>query len=77
MISLYLSRLRSLRIEAGLSQKDVADRLHVSQRTYSDYENGNVRIHTDKIARLAVLYGVSVDYLCGLTDVRTPYPPSS
>ena len=48
--------------------------LHVSQNTYSQYEIGTTRYPLDAVVTLAEYYGVSVDYLVGLTDEKTPYP---
>ena len=48
--------------------------LHVSKNTYSQYEIGTTRYPLDAVVTLAEYYGVSVDYLVGLTDEKTPYP---
>ncbi len=57
-----------MRNDRGLTQKDVANVLHVSQNTYSQYEIGVSRYPLDAIIKLAEYYGVSIDYLVGLTD---------
>lgn len=67
-------RLRELRRSHRYSQQQVADILFVSQSIYSRYESGAIDIPITHAARLAVLYHVSVDYICGLTDVSEPYP---
>lgn len=67
-------RLRDLREDADLTQKELAEMLHVRQNTYSQYENGQRQIPIESLISVARFYGVSVDYLLGLTDVRTPYP---
>jgi len=69
-------RLKDLREDADLTQKQLADILHVRQNTYSQYENGQRQIPIDSLVTVARFYGVSVDYLLGLTDVRIPYPAS-
>ena len=51
-----------------LTQKTVADSLHVRQNTYSQYETGQRQIPIDNLIALADFYKVSVDYLLGLTD---------
>lgn len=63
-----------MRNDRGLTQKDVANVLHVSQNTYSQYEIGVSRYPLDATIKLAEYYGVSIDYLVGLTDEPKPYP---
>ena len=71
---LKYGRIRDIRTDRGLTQEDVAKILHVSQNTYSQYEIGTTRYPLDAVVQLAEFYGVSVDYLVGLTDEPTPYP---
>ena len=66
--------IRNLRIDKGLTQKEVAEYLNVKQNTYSQYEIGVLNYPIDVLMMLADFYGVSVDYLLGRTDVSTPYP---
>ncbi len=68
-------RLRILREDKDLTQAFIAGLLQVHQTTYSDYERGNLNIPLSVLDKLADFYGVSVDYLLGRTDVKTPYPP--
>ena len=68
------SRLKTLRTEGGFSQQRVADALQVRQNTYSQYENGRRQLPLEALARLAVFYDVSADYILGLTEVEFPYP---
>ena len=63
-------RIRDLREDADLRQQDIADYLQCTQVCYSYYESGKRDIPTDVLIRLARYYGVSVDYLLGLTDKR-------
>lgn len=67
-------RMKDLREDADLSQKQVAAYLHCSQQAYSNYELGQRDIPSAVLIRLAELYGTSVDYLLGLTEVQDPYP---
>lgn len=67
-------RLRDLREDRDLTQRELAEILHCSQRIYSNYERGDVDIPTEVLKNLAVFYDTSVDYLLGLTDERKPYP---
>ena len=71
---LKYGRIRDMRTDRGLTQADVAKILHVSQNTYSQYEIGTTRYPLDAVVTLAEYYGVSVDYLVGLTGEKTPYP---
>lgn len=67
-------RLRDLREDHDLMQKNVADFLHVRQNTYSQYETGIRQIPIDLLIQLANFYETSTDYLLELTDVSQPYP---
>ncbi len=67
-------RIRDLREDADLQQKDLAQYLHCSQVCYSYYELGRRDIPTEVLARLAKFYHTSTDYLLGMTDERRPYP---
>ncbi len=69
-------RIRDLREDADLKQRDMAAYLNCSQVCYSHYELGKRDIPTDVLVRLSRYYGVSVDYLLELTDEPAPYPPS-
>ena len=69
VIAVY-QRLRDLREDADLNQKDVADLLHVSQATYSRYESGFLDVPSAVLIKLADYYKVSVDYLLGRTDKK-------
>ena len=66
--------IRKLRIDKGYTQKQVAEHLGVSQNTYSQYEIGVLNYPVDAVVKLADFYNVSVDYLLGRTNVKTPYP---
>lgn len=66
-------RLRNLREDRDLNQKAVAQVLHVTQTTYSRYENGTLDIPSASLIALARFYGTSVDYLLGLTGNPEPY----
>ena len=69
-------RLRDLREDRDLLQKDIAEVLQCSQVCYSHYELGKRDIPTEVLVRLAAFYQTSVDYLLGLTDDARPYPRS-
>lgn len=61
-------RIRNLREDHDYKQREVAAYLSCSQRVYSNYELGQRDIPTDVLIRLSEFYGVSVDYLLGLTN---------
>ncbi len=69
-----LDHLRGLREDRDLSQKDMAELLHIHQTTYSDYELGRLNVPIHVLTALAEYFDTSVDYLLGLTNVREPYP---
>ena len=69
-----IDRLKEIRKDRDLQQKDVAKILKISQVQYSRYERGIRTIPIDKLSVLAKYYNVSVDYLIGLTNERKPYP---
>ena len=60
-------RIRDLREDRDLKQRQLAEFLNCSQQVYSNYELGQRDIPTDVLIRLSDFYGVSVDYLLGLT----------
>ena len=68
------SRIRAFREDKDMTQTEIAQILHCSQRIYSNYECGDVDIPTEILRTLALFHGTSVDYLLGLTNVREPYP---
>lgn len=59
--------IRSLREDHDYKQRDLAAVLHVSQNTYSQYENGIISLTAENLLVLAEFYQVSVDYLLGRT----------
>ena len=66
-------RLRNLREDQDLNQTVIAKLLHVSQTTYSRYENGTLDIPSAALIALEQFYHTRVDYLLGLTDNPKPY----
>lgn len=71
---MYNLRLRDIREDRDLKQKDLAELLTIHQTTYSDYELGRLNVPVDALNTLADYYGVSVDYLLGRTSRKEPYP---
>ena len=71
---MYENRLRDLREDRDLKQKDLAQIPKIHQTTYSDYELGRLNIPVSALHMLADFYGVSIDYLLGRTGTKSPYP---
>lgn len=71
---MYEMRIRDLREDRDLTQQALAEYLQIHQTTYSDYELGRLNVPVAVLHKLADFYGVSVDYLLGRTNVKTPYP---
>lgn len=67
-------RIRDLREDNDLTQKQIAEYLHIKQNTYSQYESGQRQIPIEALIALAKFYKTSTDYILGLTDERKPYP---
>ena len=61
-------RIRDLREDADLTQKQVGEAINVPQRTYAYYENGQRMVPPQVLCALADFYNVSVDYILGRTD---------
>ena len=67
-------RIRDLREDRDLLQKDLAKILNCTQVCYSNYEMGKRDLPTEVLIQLARFYHTSTDYLLGRTDISTPYP---
>jgi len=67
-------RIRNLREDRDLSQKQIADYLNCTQACYSRYECGNRDIPSEILIKLAQFYNTSTDYILGLTNEINPYP---
>ena len=65
------NRIRDLREDADLKQREVARTLSCSQQVYSNYELGQRDIPTDILIALAELYKTNTDYILGLTNNKT------
>lgn len=66
-------RLKDLREDKGLLQKDIAKILNTTQTNYSKYELGKINIPNETLKQLALYYETSVDYILGLTNETKPY----
>ena len=70
----YAERIRALREDNNKTQTQIASLLKIGQRTYCDYELGKTRIPVDSLIILARFYNVSMDYICGTSDIRKSFP---
>lgn len=66
-------RIRDLREDRDLTQREVAEFLHIKQNTYSQYENGLRQLPIEHLISLAKFYQTSTDYILGLTKEKKPY----
>lgn len=64
----YYERLRDLREDRDMKQKEIADILGTTQQVYSRYENGLNELPIHHLVVLSKFYKVSTDYILGLTD---------
>lgn len=67
-------RIRELRVDCGLQQKQIAQDLHLSKQVYSNYELGQREPSIDMLGKLADYFGVTVDYLIGRDDKAQAEP---
>ena len=67
-------RIKDLREDKDMLQRDVADLLNISQTNNSKYELGKINIPINTLKKLALIFDTSIDYLLGLTNERKPYP---
>lgn len=72
----YFERIRNLRKEKKYNQTYIANIIRVSQTTYSDYENGRVRMPVEHIVKLAQFYDVDLNFITGVSDVKNKFPGS-
>ena len=72
---MYYPRLKDLREDNDLKQKEIAAFLGIDQRVYSNYESGKREIPVHLLLKLAEYYHTSTDYILGLTD--DPYTERS
>lgn len=71
-----MNRLKELREDKDLLQRDIAKVINVSQRGYSHYETEDTNIPIEILKSLADYYQTSIDYILYRTDVRKAYPKS-
>lgn len=64
----FCERLKSIRKECGMTQKDVYERLGISPNGYASYEQGRTEPSLETLIQLCRIFEISADYLLGLTD---------
>lgn len=69
-----MNRLKDLREDKNLYQKDIAKIINISQTNYSKYELGKVEIPNEVLIKLAYFYNTSIDFILGITNEIKPYP---
>ena len=67
-------RIKDLREDKEILQKDMAKILNTTQTNYSKYELGKINIPIDTLIKLAKFFNTSIDYLLGLTNETKPCP---
>lgn len=71
---MYFQRLRDLREDMDMSQRQISELLGIRQTVYSRYERGVQNIPIEHLLTLADFYGTSTDYIFGRTLIKKPYP---
>ena len=69
-----VTRIKDLRIDKDLLQKDIAILLGISQQQYSRIELDINQLSYDGLYKLSIFYNTSIDYILGITDIIKPYP---
>ena len=69
-MNMYYKRIRELREDNDILQKDVAKVLNTTQQHYSRIETGATEITADRVVTLAKFYNVTTDYILGLSDQK-------
>ena len=71
---MHFQRLEDLRIDNDKTQAEVAKHLGCQREVYRRYEKGTRQITIDYLIEHSYFYNVSIDYIIGITDTKTPYP---
>ncbi|MBR3188941.1 MAG: helix-turn-helix transcriptional regulator [Lachnospiraceae bacterium] len=69
-----MARIARYRKNNHLTQKEVAAYMGITQQTYSEYERGKSVMHIEEFLCLARLLNVSVDFICGVTNLEEEFP---
>ena len=66
----YRTRLKNVREDRDFTQKQIGEILNKSQQGYSHIESGRAELKIDDLKKLCEFYGLSADYLIGITDIE-------
>ena len=77
VMEMFFQRLQDLRNDKDKTQEEIGELLDLHREVYGRYERGNVEIPVWAVLKLADYYGVSTDYILGLTDDPKPYRRTS
>ena len=69
-----MNRLKDLREDKDMLQKDIAKLVNTTQTNYSKYELEKIEIPKKVLIQLAFFYNTSIDYILGITNETKPYP---
>ena len=69
-----MNRLKDLREDHDLTQREIAKELGIPERTYSSYETEERSLPIDILKKVAIFYNTSSDYIIGLTNISKAYP---
>lgn len=64
----FADRFKSRRLELGLNQRELSEKLNIQRTTITNYENGNITPTAEKLPEIANILNTSVDYLLGRSD---------
>ncbi len=67
-MEVFQKRIKELRIENGLTQKQLAEKLNITNSTVCDWEKGRSEPDLTTLAKVAKFFTISADYLVGLSD---------
>lgn len=67
-MKVFSERLKELRKSAGLTQRQVSEKLNIRQQSYTRYENGTGEPNLETVAKIASMFDVSADFLLGLSE---------
>ena len=70
----FIIRIKNLRQDSDKTQQQIANILGTSQTMYARYERGANQMPLHHIKTLAKYYNVSMDYICCVTERKTPFP---
>ena len=70
----YTQRIKDLREDQNLTQKQIAKQINIDQRTYSRYELGINKMPIDHLIKICKFYNVSPEYILGFTNTKKPLP---